>query len=128
MLRPSGEICGSLTHCRSNTSSGRRTGFEVCAMLGASSVNSDSAATPACSPASSRSGFRSLMPISFDRHPAVTLMLVDDSHGLHECVANGRADETEAALFEILAHRIALCGGRDDAAQVQRPAAHHAAI
>src|SRR3984957_11509691 len=128
MLRPSGEICGSLTHCRSNTSSGCKTGFAVCAMPGASNVNKDNAAAPICSRASSRGDFRSFMPIPFDRHPAVTLMLVDDSHGLHECVANGRADETEAALFEILAHRIALCGGRDDAAQVQRPAAHHAAI
>src|ERR1700722_4185522 len=128
MLRPSGEICGSLTHCRSNTSSGCKTGFAVCAMPGASNVNKDNAAAPICSRASSRSDFRSFMPIPFACHPAVTLMLVDDSHGLHEGVANRRPDETKAALFEILAHRIAVCGGWCNIAQVQRPSTQHAAV
>src|ERR1700722_19172266 len=59
--------------------------------------------------------------------PAITLMFIDDSDGLHEGVADSRSDEAEAALLEILAHRIADGGRRGDGAQVQRPAAHHPA-
>src|SRR5713101_6399874 len=61
------------------------------------------------------------------RRPVVTLMFIDDAHGLHECMAYGRSDETEASPFEILAHRVAVCGGLGDAAQIQRPAAQNLA-
>src|ERR1700694_4274622 len=33
-------------------------------------------------------------------------MVIHQSGGLHEGVADGRADEVEAALFQILAHRV----------------------
>src|ERR1035438_6373838 len=111
MLRPSGEICGSLTHCRSKTSSGFNTGFTVCVKLSAGSMNRSNAATPIRGLNRRRSGdSRSFMPVSLDCHPAVTLMFIDDSDGLHERVANSRADETEASLLEILAHRVAVFG------------------
>src|ERR1700736_6323451 len=57
--------------------------------------------------------------------PAVSLMFIDHSHGLHERVANGRSDETESSSFEILAHRVAVCGRLGNSTQVQRPAAQH---
>jgi hypothetical protein len=54
-------------------------------------------------------------------------MFIDDSHGLHVGVANGRSDETEAALLKIFAHCIALPGRLGDAPQVERAAAQRAA-
>src|SRR5258708_21719397 len=55
--------------------------------------------------------------------PAVALMFIDDAHGVHERVADGRSDETETSPFEILAHGVAMCGRLRNAAQVQGPAA-----
>src|SRR4051812_48495071 len=40
--------------------------------------------------------------------PAVAHMIVHHAHGLHERIADGRADEGEAATPEVLAHRVAL--------------------
>src|SRR5882672_2668524 len=60
-------------------------------------------------------------------HPAVALMFIDDSHGLHERIANGRPDETETAPFEILAHRVAVNRRLGNVAQIQGPAAQHLA-
>src|SRR6266851_6196351 len=59
--------------------------------------------------------------------PAVALMFIDDSHGLHERIANGRPDETETSSFEILAHGVAVCRRLGNAAQIQGPAAQHLA-
>src|SRR5580692_12109303 len=64
---------------------------------------------------------------SLAREPAVTLMFIDDSHSLHEGVANGGADEAESPLLQIPAHRIAVDARCGDAAEVQGPAAHHLA-
>src|ERR1700674_4705377 len=116
MLRLSGEICGSLTHCRSKTSSGFSTGFTFCATQSAGSMNRSNAATPIRGLSRGHSDSQSFMPISLACHPAVTLMFIDDSHGLHERVANSRSDETEASLLEIFAHRVAVCGRLGNAA------------
>src|ERR1700691_4028653 len=118
MLRPSGEICGSLTHCRSKMSSGLKKGSEVCACPSAGSMHTHNAAKPIR---------RSCMLISFACHPAVALMCIDDATRLHESVANGGSDEAETSSLEILAHRIAVCGRLGDAAQGQRPPANHPA-
>src|ERR1700722_5890415 len=98
MLRPSGEICGSATHCKSNTSSGFSAGFCGCAMLGAPMLRSRQAAS-----GRNRLGIAAFL----GRNPTAALMFIDDSHGLHEGIANRRAHEAKAALLEILAHRIA---------------------
>src|SRR5271163_2464999 len=50
------------------------------------------------------------------------LMLIHDSDGLHEGMANGRSDESEALLLQVPAHRIALSGGHCDIAETKRPA------
>src|SRR5258708_2675044 len=63
----------------------------------------------------------------FACRPAVALEFIDDSHGLHERIANGRPDETETAPFEILAHRVAVNRRLGNAAQIQWPAAQHLA-
>src|SRR3984957_16195865 len=68
------------------------------------------------------------MPACLGCHPAVTLVLIDDSHRLHEGVANSGPDEAEASTLQILAHRITLGGGLGDAAQVQRPPAQRTAF
>src|ERR1700688_953404 len=68
------------------------------------------------------------MPACLGCHPAVTLVLIDDSHCLHEGVANSGPDEPEASTLQILAHRITLGGGLGDAAQVQRPPAQRTAF
>ncbi len=39
---------------------------------------------------------------------AIDHVVVDHSGGLHKGIANGRADETKAALVQILAHRVRL--------------------
>src|SRR5882724_9907475 len=102
MLRPSGEICGSLTHCRSKTSSGLRTDFDVCAKPCAGSRHTHNAAKPIRSLECRRGEMRSSMLISFACHPAVALMFIDDANRLHECVANRRSDEAETSPLEIL--------------------------
>src|SRR5271168_2917806 len=127
MLRPSGETSGSPTHCKSNTSSGFSGGFTVCANPSAGSANTNSTATPAQSAGIGRRAFRSFIPFPHGCHPAVALMLIDDSHGLHECVANGRSDETKAPLLQVLAHGIAVRAGLEDVPQGQRAAAQRAA-
>src|SRR3982074_1142563 len=109
MLLPSGEICGSFTHCRSKTSSGLKTGFTICAKPGAGNTNRNNAASP--------SHRRSFMPITCACNPAIALMFIYDSHGLHEGVANGRSDETETSLLEVLAHPRAVRGRRREVAQ-----------
>src|SRR5258708_33869498 len=63
----------------------------------------------------------------FACRPAVALMFIDDSHGLHERIANGRSDETETSPFEILAHRVAREGRWSNPAQLWRPAAQRRA-
>src|SRR5882724_13067486 len=60
--------------------------------------------------------------------PAVALMFIDDTHCLHERMANGRSDETETPSSEILAHRVALRRRLGNAAQIQGPAAQHLAV
>src|ERR1700722_8692966 len=116
MLRPSGEICGSLTHCKSKMSSGLSSDLPPAARQSAGNVRRINAATPELS--LERSACRSVMPIPFACKPAVTLMFIDHSHGLHEGVANSRSYESEPALLEILAHRVALRGRLCNAAQV----------
>lgn len=51
---------------------------------------------------------------------AVTVLSVihDHARGLHQCVANGRADEGETGLFQGLAHRQRFGGDRRDFAAV----------
>jgi hypothetical protein len=56
-------------------------------------------------------------------------VVVHHSDRLHERVADGGADEAEAALFQVLAHRVRLGRGRGDllhraAPALQRPAAN----
>src|ERR1700692_2436752 len=68
------------------------------------------------------------MPACLGCHPAVTLVLIDDSHCLHEGVANSGPDEAEASTLQILAHRITLGGGLGNAAQVQGPPAQRTAF
>src|SRR5579863_1017214 len=126
MLRPSGETSGSPTHCKSNTSSGFKGGLTVCAGPGADSA-SNSRAAAAARGAACRNGFRSFILFPRGCHPAVALMLVDDSHGLHECVANGRPDETKAPLLQVLAHGIAVRARYGDVPQSQRPVAQRPA-
>src|SRR5271170_3305538 len=127
MLRPSGETSGSPTHCKSNTSSGFNGGFTVCAGTGADSANKSKAAAAARGAGIGRGAFRSIIPFPHGCHPAVALMFIDDSHGLHECVANGRSDETKAPLLQVLTHGIAVCRGWGDVPQGLRAAAQRAA-
>lgn len=51
---------------------------------------------------------------------AVTVLSVihDHARGLHQCVANGRADEGEAGLFQGFAHRQRFGGDRRDFATI----------
>src|ERR1700722_4249975 len=127
MLRPSGETSGSPTHCKSNTSSGLSAGFTVCAGPGVDSASKSKVAAVARGAGAGRRAFRSFILFPHGCPPAVALMLVDDSHGLHKCVANGRSDETKAALLQVLAHGIAERAGRGDVSQGRRPAAQGAA-
>src|SRR3954469_5999534 len=45
--------------------------------------------------------------------PAAFLVVVDDADRLHERVADGRPDEAEAALQEVLAHRLCVLEAPD---------------
>src|ERR1700728_3226286 len=100
MLRPSGAICGSEAHCKSNTSRGLKSGFVTGAPGAQTAVAVRSnAATPM-----SFGGRRRARSSDALGDPAIALMFIDDPHGLHECVTNSRADETKAAALEILAH------------------------
>src|ERR1700733_1229384 len=127
MLRPSGEISGSPTHCKSNPSSGFNGGFTVCAKAGADSANESNAAAQACAAAAAGGAFRSVIFFPHSGHPATALMLIDDSHGLHECVANGRSNETKAPLLQVLAHGVAVRAGLGNVPQGQRAAAQRPA-
>src|SRR5208283_2405713 len=98
-------------------------GFSSCAKLGAMRPKAARAAAQNCRLAEIRSTIGLLLAGS----PAMTLMFIDDSHGLHEGVANRRSGESEALLFQIPAHGVALRGRLGDAAKVQRPAAQHLA-
>src|ERR1700730_11058556 len=62
------------------------------------------------------SGWRSFGPIAF-AGPAIALMFIDDSHGLHERIANGGPDETETSPFQVFAHRVAMGGRGGNVAQ-----------
>src|SRR3984885_15877225 len=125
MLRPSGAICGSETHCKSNTSMGLRLGFVTGASTGAPTAVAVSSNTA--------------IPISIGARrrrcssgalgdPAIALMFIDDPYGLHVCVTNGRTDETKAAALQFLAHRLAQGRGSRDRARIQRPASQHAPV
>ena len=48
---------------------------------------------------------------------AIARMIIDHADGLHECVTNGRADESETARFQILAQRIRLRRARRNLAR-----------
>src|SRR5450432_587279 len=115
MFRPSGEISGSAAHRRSNTSMGLRADFTGCAWIVVARSSSNRAI---------RLGMESL----FAGNPAVTLMFIDHAHRLHKRVADGAADELEAFVFQIFAHRVAARGRRRDIAQVERPAAQHLTV
>src|ERR1700761_8080021 len=114
MRRASGAICGSATHCSSNTSIGFRGGLLCCAAAW-SEANAAHAA-----PSRVRERVRLRMFRSFAGAPALLLMFIDHANRLHEGVADGGADEAEAALLERLAHRIALGAGRSDVPQGER--------
>src|SRR5262249_18339104 len=47
-------------------------------------------------------------------------MIVHHAHGLHVCVADGRADELEATAAQVLAPGIGLAGGRGDLLHVTK--------
>src|SRR5580658_6875726 len=113
MLRPSGAICGSETHCKSNTSMGLKSGLVPGTSAGAPTAVAVS--RNAAAPMSSRARRRQCSSGALG-DPAIALMFIDDPYGLHECVTNGRTDETKAAALQFLAHRLAQGrGGRDRA-------------
>src|SRR5882757_7045055 len=99
MLRPSGETCGSAAHCRSNTSSGFNAGFCDCARPGALTLSTRIVAaqiclteiclTEICLTEVRLTEIRSSIVDLIAGSPAVTLMFIHDSHGLHEGVTNG---------------------------------------
>src|ERR1700723_1008740 len=125
MLRPSGAICGSETHCKSNTSMGLKSGFVTGAPAGAQTAVAvrSRAAAPVSSGARQR-------PCSGGAlgDPAIALMFIDDPYGLHESVTNGRTDETKAVALQILAHRLAQRRDGRNCARIQRPASQHAPV
>ncbi len=49
---------------------------------------------------------------------AVLSVIHDHARGLHQCVANGRADEREPGLFQTFAHRHGFGGDRRDFAAI----------
>ncbi len=49
---------------------------------------------------------------------AVLSVVHDHARGLHQCVANGRADERESGLFQAFAHRQRFGGDRRDFAAI----------
>src|SRR5580698_7432009 len=122
MLRPSGAICGSEAHCKSNTSMGLSTGFTAFAAGAALAADSPVAAHTALAARSSTPA-----AVTARLHPrlsgalgdpAIALMFIDDPYGLHECVTNCGTDEAKAAALQILAHRLAQGRGAGNPAQV----------
>src|ERR1700722_3395081 len=124
MFRPSGETSGSPAHCSSNTSIGLNAGFAVCANPGDAALSASTAAAVNMTLMETRLTIVGL----FAGRPAVTLMFIDDPHGLHEGIANRGSDEFESFLLEILAHRIAVGGRLGNPTEIQRTAAPHPAI
>src|SRR5271170_157504 len=125
MLRPSGAICGSATHCKSNTSMGLKSGFVTGAAAGAQTAVAvrSNATMP-----KGRGARRRKYSSGALGDPAIALMFIDDPYGLHVCVTNGRTDEAKAAALQILAHRLAQGRVGRNRARIQRPASQYAPV
>src|ERR1700683_1024284 len=128
MLRPSGEICGSATHCRSNTSMGLSTGLADSAALEKAAAASSMAAKPRAPAAGAMRLLKTSCIAQPLGNPAITLVLIHNPHCLHEGMTNSRTDKTEASKLQVFAHVIAVHRRCGEAAKVQRPAAQHPAV